>query len=563
MTVAGEIRVRPITTDMHFPLTTYEKNIKNKKLSLHHPLQRRAGQWKPLKQGNFIRRVLQGGSFLPLQICTQYDNQGCEIEFLIDGKQRLTTLISFKQGGFSISKGIIDYIVVYDGILYETKDNKSGKFALKRDRNKNLIPILDEDGNIQRQRQTIDIRGLWYKDLPPELQERIAEYQIPVQVKHNCTDEDIQLEIIDYNSGEAMNQEQKGNARLGVKLASRISELVLHPVVKDKSGFTATHETKSVKERCLNEALLLTTYGIDVWNKSYESMCDYLANNLCDADVDRFESLLDKFNDVAEDTKELKQHLKLSDFCITLANFDYFLEKGYKLSCYKDFLNYFVTDKKFEKCIMDCDNDGEEIYKSYDNSWKQGTKSKSSIEERIEYINEWLDKYLESNCADMFEESEDDEETDNTSVDNYVSEFISTNISNNTEETALKALMQFASNYPVRDFTESGVNEFKLWLKDDEIDEDCIDDCLMATVILRDYLNNAGAADKFSSNDIAILIYHVFLYGDELDGDIFEAWLEDYNNTNNCELSGSSSSILEKDSFLKESYSNFINYINN
>ena len=178
----ANIRVVPLTTPQNLQLTTYIGDMNSGELRLNHPLQRYASQWEKDKKGNFIRRVLQGGTFLPLIICTQYDKNGCEVSWLIDGKQRLTTLKEFIGGEFAIHPKIRDYLVTYDGVLYEQKNNKNGKFGLKKNRKGEYIPILDEDGNMQKVRQTIDIRGLKFGDLPPELQNKYKKYIVPAQV---------------------------------------------------------------------------------------------------------------------------------------------------------------------------------------------------------------------------------------------------------------------------------------------------------------------------------------------------------------------------------------------
>ena len=72
---------------------------------------------------------------MPLLICTQADINGCIIRYLIDGKQRATTVQAYVQNEFAIpKKGVLDYMVTYDGILYETKEGCS-KFTLKDIRN--------------------------------------------------------------------------------------------------------------------------------------------------------------------------------------------------------------------------------------------------------------------------------------------------------------------------------------------------------------------------------------------------------------------------------------------
>ena len=492
----ANIRVVPLTTPQNLQLTTYIGDMNSGELRLNHPLQRYASQWEKDKKGNFIRRVLQGGTFLPLIICTQYDKNGCEVSWLIDGKQRLTTLKEFIDGEFAIHPKIRDYLVTYDGVLYEQKNNKNGKFGLKKNRKGEYIPILDEDGNMQKVRQTIDIRGLKFGDLPPELQNKYKKYIVPAQVKHDCTDEDIKLEILDYNSGSPMNVAQIGKSTLGDKLAALVAKLSDHSFILDKCGFSATNKTKGVTERSVGEALGLVSFGIDGWIKGYKELCLKMSECIEESDVEWFKTLLDKLDDATVPTAELKNHMVNKEFFIVLANFDYFMGKGYKLECYGKFLQYFVSDLKYQKVINtdELDEDGNEIFDSYVSIYENGTKNKSIIESRLSQMNDMLDKYLAENCADMVDDTDDLEEVSKE-------EFV-------LDESAPLELQEFAQNFvddtkaiqclmlttdsPYSNFSKDKLQEMVEWYKNNGTKE-MLNDCLFYKEIATDNIDEDDA----------------------------------------------------------------------
>ena len=72
--ISNEMKIRdiPLTTDKNLPLSTYIEEMNTDELRLDHPLQRYAEQWEKEKKSNLVRRVIQGGEFLPLLICTQF-----------------------------------------------------------------------------------------------------------------------------------------------------------------------------------------------------------------------------------------------------------------------------------------------------------------------------------------------------------------------------------------------------------------------------------------------------------------------------------------------------------
>lgn len=496
------MRKNPISKQEIEIIRTIIKDIKSGRLIINHPLQRYSDMWSKEQQGNLIRRVLHDGRFLPILICTQYDEYGCEIRYLIDGVQRMTTFESYMNDEFAISKNTIDYIVDYDGVLYETKNLANGKFALKRDRNKKLIPILDENGNTQRRVQSIDIRGLKYSELPPELQEKINNYKVSVELKLECSDEDIQIEILDYNSGTKMNDAQIGKNRLGAEFARIVIELSNHPFIKNKCGFTSDNYKKGVIDRAINEALMLVNFGADNWVTSHKDLCRKLSNWLTTEHTDKMKELFDELDmimpelnkDIPEE-KEILDYLTLKEFFIVIANYHYFRDCGYKKECYTQFLREFITETSYVKNIPtgELDDNGEEVYDSFRNVYMQGSKQKGNIEERLEVMNRMLDEYLAENCADMVDDSDNDEVSEE--------EFV-------LDETAPVDLQEFAQNFvddtkaiqclmlttdsPYSNFSKDKLQKMVEWYKNKGTKE-MLNDCLFYKEIATDNIDEDDA----------------------------------------------------------------------
>lgn len=495
------IRIIPLTTELNLQLSVYIDDMNRGELRLNHPLQRYALQWEKDKKGNFIRRILQGGTFLPLIICTQFDKNGCEVSWLIDGKQRLTTLKEFINGDFAIHPKTRDYLVTYDGILYEKKSNKNRRFGLKKNRNGEYIPILDEHGNIQKIRQTIDIRGLKFDDLPPELKDKFKRYIVPAQVKHNCTDEDIKLEILDYNSGSPMNVAQIGKSTLGDKLASLIRKMSEHSFILDKCGFSTNNKIKGVTERSIGEALGLVSFGVDGWVKGFKELCLKMSECIGESDIEWFESLLDKLDDVTVSSEELKKHMVNKEFFIVLANFDYFMGKGYKAECYGEFLQYFVSDLKYQKVINtdELDDDGNEIFDSYVSIYENSTKNKNVIESRLEQMNEMLDKYLSENCANMIEDGEDFEEVPEEEfvLDEAAPIELQEFAQNFVDDTKAIQCLMLTTDSPYSNFSKDKLEKMVEWYKNKGTKE-MLNDCLFYKEI---------ATDNIDENDANLPLY--------------------------------------------------------
>ena len=521
------MRKNPISKSEIEIIKTIIKDIKSGRLITSHPLQRYSDMWSKEQQGNLIRRVLHDGRFLPILICTQYDEYGCEVRYLIDGVQRMTTFEAFMNDEFIISKNTIDYMVDYDGVLYETKDLASGKFCLKRDRNKNLIPILDENGKIQRRVQSIDIRGLKYSELPPELQEKINNYKVSVELKLECTDEDIQIEILDYNSGTKMNDAQIGKNRLGAEFARIVIELSNHPFIKNKCGFTPDNFKKGVIDRAINEALMLVNFGAENWVTSHKDLCRKLSNWITTEHTDKMREMFSELDEIMPELnkdipeeKEILDYLTLKEFFVVMANYHYFRDCGYKSECYMQFLREFITETSYIKNIPtgDVDENGEDIFDSFRNIYMQGSKQKGNVESRLEVMNNMLDEYLAENCVDMTEDKKESEEVTD-------GEFV-------LDETTPVELQEFAQNFVDDEkaiqclmlTTDSPKNLYEVvdWYKQSGTKE-MLDDCLFYKAIATD--NDIGDDDI----NLPIYTYAVKYIEDNYKEINIDEWLSQFN----------------------------------
>ena len=573
------------------------RDIEEMALILDHPLQRRSQQWSLEQKSNLIRRILHGGELLPLIICTQRDNNGCNMAYLIDGVQRVTTICEFMMDVFAISKNTRDAKVSYDGILYQTKNTKSGKFALKRDRNKCLIPILDIEGKQQMCRQEIDIRGLKWSSLPPELQRRILRYNFNIIREDDCTDEDIQKMLLDFNSGTAMNVAQIGKSTLGVNFARRVSELAMHSFIQDKCGFTYKNEVAAVVERSIAESLALVNFGTDGWIAEYKALCRRLANWLDEECIDRLREMFDILEEVVPEDDEIQAYLVNKEFFITMANFSHFLDTDYAYECYGKFLYAFVHDLMKRRNIPTGESDvfGNEILKNYTEVYMTSGKQPKFVESRLEKLNEIMDEWLAENCADELRDEEEYDDTvenaeDNTAVageavsstDQYDTEnndysddssktketqemlayikymrrFDKLDLCPEDKDVGVKTLMQF-TGYPMRQFGEISASKFLEWMWEEKSNAD-MEDCLFYAEILADDIKKADAQGKFSGADIAILVCLLRDLQDDVDDNQFIAWMRSYQNTEGQAEAVTSGEIVNRENELKNNIFKFI-----
>lgn len=528
------------------------EDIKNGKLILEHPLQRYSDQWSTEQKSNLIRRALHDGKFSPILICTQYDEHGCEIRYLIDGIQRITTFEAFINNTFAISKNTIDYEVSYDGVVYETKENKSGKFILKKDRKKNLIPVLDEEGNIQRRTQTIDVRGLRYSELPPELQEKLKRYLVNVQLELECTDEDIQILILDYNNGTKMNDAQIGKNRLGVEFARIVIELSKHSFIRNKCGFTDDNRKKGVIDRAINEALMLVNFGTENWVSSHKDLCRKLSNWLEIEHTGKLKEMFDDLDEILGEDKAIQDYLSLKEFFVVMTNYKHFLDSDYKKECYAMFLNDFVKELSYIKNIAtgEVDDNGDDVYDCFRNVYMNGTKQKPVVEARLEKMNEMLDEYLEQNCEGMFVDEEDAaeiEDTESICLENEGEELSEFAMEFASDEIAVQSLM-LSTDSPYANFEHETLKNMIGWYKASG-KKSMLDDC----VFYKSFVTSNGISED--NLNMPLYVYAVKYIMDGYDDIDIDEWFAQFDksvfdkiDSNPNNIPTSNSAIMLKES---------------
>ncbi len=521
-----------------------------------HPLQRYAKQWKPWQTGNFIRRILEEKPVPPILIAEQDDpdHKGCVVSWLIDGKQRISTLERYVNNEFPVATSTRNPFITYQGYKPDTKVSR-GKEVIKRDRKGNVIYLYDEDGKKIFGEQTIDIRGKKFCQLPDELQKRILSTYITADVLYECTDEDIQNEIRDRNSGSQMNVAQIGVNALGVGWASSVRNLSNHSFIKDCCKFTENDDNSSKTMRAIGEALMAVNF-IEDWNKKNEIMCSFLSENLTQSCVDEIANMFDILEDILPTDESTIKHLSFKEFFVTIANFAHFLstEKNgmvYDSSCYADFIHYWISKGMYEVYSeVDEDDFEDEEALTYELLSSKQAREPHVVIERVRVMNEFLDKYLEENCSNMLVETDiviaddnaDTEEVPTVDIEIPEIDGLTTELADRFEfetsqvvdfNTKLAMLM---ADVPLNSFDREGMDNFRQrYATMDEEDKGVVvDNAEWKALLVEQHLtNNLKDNNRFitPNNVLALcrLLKDLDLEGQTITvGVVIEDWLVDF-----------------------------------
>ena len=319
--------------------------------------------WTNVMMGNLIVTTLLGYLIPPVVIAEQKLDNG-SIKWLLDGKQRLTTLSMYLANAFRISKKVEHPFISYQTV----KTDENGKKVY----DENRLPVYEE--------KTFDVRNKRFGDLPRELQKRIEDYGIRYDLYLGCTASEIESHIRRYNTSRSMNHSQRGLTFLGLDLGLNLRG------IQRKSFFAKTYKEKDFSngavQRIIMESIMLIGYQ-DAWKSSPEKIGEYLSKNADGSDFVEFAEYVDRIDDILDD--ETRELFTTKDSFLWFKIFSDFSDLGYPDEMFNDFLKAFDS-------LKNTNIDGE----TFESLNSRSTKMASVIEKKISYIEELMLRYLDS-----------------------------------------------------------------------------------------------------------------------------------------------------------------------
>ena len=311
------------------PVQTLTNKIKREKIVLKHRLQRREGVWSKSAKSLLVDSLLRGYIVNPVHTIVEND-----VQYVIDGVQRLSTLYDYVNDKFPLSKDLES--VEIDGTSY-------------------------------------DITGKKFSKLDEPVKDELLSSQIQVYEITEYTDKDVREMFSRLNSGKPLNVIQKMTPSMSDKLSDVIFDITSHPFFE--KVLTPAQLKSSVDQSVALEILMLCEQNKDYdfgsfSKKDKEKFILYYNDNVNEEKIELIKQGLDKLDETFDENVKIPK-TSLSFVCY-----------GY----YRVFKDGKDT-QKFNEIVKDfLDNyESNEEYKSY---IIQGTNSKDSISKRLDF---WRD----------------------------------------------------------------------------------------------------------------------------------------------------------------------------
>lgn len=316
------------------------EEIETKQLSTKYFLQRLEGNWTNEEINKYICRILNGMPVPEIIICEVIrESTGIKKRFLIDGLQRLSYALNFKNNLLKIGKkgaelNVISYI---DKI---------------KDENGNIL--TDEDSDPLVEVKEIDVVGKTYSELPKFLQDRFDKYNVSVTTFFDCSDDEVSYHIRNYNSHVGMNTAQKAKTHASETVARWLNKLEQHHFFTDCTKYSNKNLIKGAIARCVADVVFWENFPND-FHRLYDRNLEYLSENATDEMFETLQTELDELEDIVSEVGMYDMFDTGKTF-LYLITYNTFKKLNMESEKFGEYLEYLNSLENFEEITVNGDS---------------------------------------------------------------------------------------------------------------------------------------------------------------------------------------------------------------
>lgn len=324
-----------------FSLGYLSERYASGKLNFDFAIQRDSGQWNAEQKSLLIHSVVSD-MIVPTVYLIKENTDDGEIWTAIDGKQRLTTLMTFANDGFKLG-------------------------------NKTPNVIINEIEYI--------IAGLKYSELPKAVREKFDLYSLDTAFLFDYAADTLEDQFYRLNNGSTFTKQQKAVVKLGTELAEKLVPFEQHPFW-DRTNISSVQKRHGVvMETILKSLMLLTDYNYQQFGAAeVVKFAEYYSQNYKQQEITYFAELLDKLNKHIIDEADVNEVLKPINIPILIMNLERFESLGRNLDEYDAFISWWCK---------------EGIYcEEYQKFCGSGSTNRAKVWGRMETMDRCLDDFL-------------------------------------------------------------------------------------------------------------------------------------------------------------------------
>lgn len=261
--------------------TTVNWNVKrlgrasdNGELNFDYPIQRAGGQWDNLQKSLLIHSIT-GDYPVPPVLLLKGEIDEKDVNFVLDGKQRITNIIDF-----------------VSGVADEDGNYPLNAYPLHAE-----TPTVTLDGT----EEEFELAGKYFDQLDSDVQAEILTTNIGIQRLEGATDEEIEELFYRWNNGTPLTKQQKARAKMGVENAVVINSLQKHSFLQTEKMFTALQRRRSDDEAVVLQTLMLMKEGNNIESFVADKLLEF-ATEMRNEDISEYTNALQVALDYANES---------------------------------------------------------------------------------------------------------------------------------------------------------------------------------------------------------------------------------------------------------------------
>ncbi len=378
-------------TKLAWTVANIERMHEEKKvLSFEHPIQRKSEQWSDRQKSLLIHSMLANYPVPNIYVLRENSQELDEKNkpifnyFVMDGKQRLTSVLSYIWGEFPLDE--------------------------------NIPSITIEDVEYQ-------ITGKYFCDLEEPVQYEIKRYKFEIIAFEECSNREIEEIFFRLNNSTPLTKSQVAKAKVGVEIAELINELLTTKFFTTSCNFSKAQLKASDDQKVLIQGMML----LDTNNVSDFELKDFSENSI----LEYSESIREKYSDkqcnilksaiqyLTDAFPEKNKQLRKISIPMLVYLADAAMDKEIKPMYFRQWYEYFTQEDE----LM-------EVYKTFCSS---GSTKLEKIKGRMAVMTESFCNYLE---LEIPEELKDlvDEVKEKLAAKEESEEILSDGVSENTSK---------------------------------------------------------------------------------------------------------------------------------
>lgn len=352
------------TTKPNWNMKKLQRMSNSNELRFDYPIQRASGQWDSLQKSLLIHSIIGDYPIPPVAI-VKAEVDGVEGEFVIDGKQRSTT--------------VLDYI---SGI----KDEE-GNYPV------NAYPLHEETPTVEIDGKEIELAGKYFGELDDDAQSEILSSTFSIQRMEEATDEQIEELFSRWNNGTPLTKQQKARGKMGTANAIIIDKLLKHNFIQEKASFTALQRRRSDDEAVILQTMMLMSADYEIPSNGFvaDNILKF-ALDMRNADISELTNAVKDALDYADESIDVK-HVLLKK--LHLPTFLVVAKKAKDENIDTEVFGAWVED--FNNAINGRTRDKALVKTNYKNYTGAGSVKKDKVTGRrnamVTHFNEFVDRY--------------------------------------------------------------------------------------------------------------------------------------------------------------------------